>query len=202
MPFYPVEIDCAPAFGWQGGPNIDVLIKRLANRHEKRNKQSDYAEHTFNLPFQNILDDAYLAYIKNAFMAMGGPTDSFLAKDWGDYRATNEPLGLAPAGSTPVQLLKTYIFGTAAYSRPISKPLAASVVVYQGGVPKAVTASPLTGLLVPTTPWTEGAVLTGDFEFRVPVRFGEMSLPSTIDNRSGSRYVVNGSVSLVEVFGE
>lgn len=203
MTFYAVEIDACPAYGWQGGPNADVLIKMLKNRHEKRNKQGDLMQHMFNLSFQNIHDDAYLQYIKSAFMALGGPTDSFLTKDYGDFLATEESQGIAPSGSTPVQLVKTYSFqGVAFYSRPITKPLAASVVMRQAGVVKLGTVSPLTGLFTPTTPWSAGAELEADFEFRVPVRFGEMSLPSTIDNRAEGRYAVNGSVSLIEVFGE
>jgi uncharacterized protein (TIGR02217 family) len=203
MPFYAVEIDACPAFGWQGGPSANVIIKQLANRHEKRNKQGDLMQHSFNLPFQNIRDDAYLQYIKAAYMALGGPTDSFLTKDYGDFLAVEESQGVAPAGSTAVQLIKTYSFqGVVFYSRAITKPLAATVVMRQAGVTKAVTTDPLTGLFVPTTPWSEGAELEADFEFRVPVRFGDMMLPSTIDNRSGDDYIVNGSVSLIEVFGE
>lgn len=203
MTFYAVEIDACPAYGWQGGPNADVLIKTLANRHEKRNKQGDLMRHIFNLPFQNIRNDQYLQYIKSAYMALGGPTDSFLAKDYGDFLAIEESQGVAPSGSTPVQLVKTYSFqGVAFYTREITKPLSATVVMRQAGVVKAGTTDPLTGLFTPTTAWSAGAELEADFEFRVPVRFGEMSLPSTIDNRSGENYVVNGSVSLVEVFGE
>lgn len=203
MPFYPVEIDACPAFGWQGGPGTKVLIKELANGHEKRDKKWDLFKHTFNLPFNNIRDEAYLQYIKSAYMALGGPTDSFLTKDWGDYLAVEESQGLAPAGTTPVQLVKTYSFhGVAFYTRKITKPLAASVVMREGGVSKEGTTDPLTGLFTPDTAWSEGAELEADFEFRVPVRFEGDMLPSTIDNRSGDRYIVNGSVSLVEVFGE
>lgn len=200
--FYPVEIDACPAYGWQGGPSIDVLIKRLVSGREKRKPQQFVRLHTFVLPFQNIADDAYLQYIKSAFMALGGPTDSFLTKDWGDFLAVNEPLGVAPAGSTPVQLLRTYDFaGVVSHSRVIEKPVAGAVIS-QNGVPKAGTLDTLTGLFTPTTAWTGGAVLTWTGEFRVPVRFEQMSLPSTIDNRLGQRYATNGSVTLVEVIGE
>lgn len=203
MPFYPVEIDACPAYGWQGGPSANVIIKQLANRHEKRNKQGDLMQHTYNLPFQNIRDNEYLQYIKSAFMALGGPTDSFLTKDYGDFLAVEESQGVAPSGSTPVQLVKTYSFqGVAFYTREITKPLIASVVMRQSGVVKAGTTDPLTGLFTPSTAWTLGAELEADFEFRVPVRFGDMSLPSTIDSRNSNHAFVNGSVSLIEVFGE
>lgn len=200
--FYPVEIDACPAFGWQRGPFVDVLIKPLVSGREKRKPQSFLRKHTFMLPFMNIKNQAYLDYINNAFMALCGPTDSFLARDYLDHLAINEPLGVAPAASTPVQLVRVYTFGGASYTRPITKPVAADLVVRQNGVAKAVTVDTLTGLVTPTTAWTPGQTLTWTGEFRVPVRFDQMSLPSTIDNRSGESLISNGSVSLIEVYGE
>lgn len=199
--FYPVEIDACPAYGWQGGPSIDVLIKRLVSGREKRKPQSYIRLHSYILPFNNISDATYLDYVKSAFMVMGGPTDSFLVKDWGDFQANEEPLGVSPAGSTPVQLLRTYTFGAAAHSRTITKPVAGAVI-YENGIAKAGGLDTLTGLFTPTSPWTPAAVLTWTGEFRVPCRFDQMTLQSTIDNRVGEAYATNGSVTLVEVIGE
>ena len=199
--FYPEEMDICPAFGWQGGPSIDVLIKRLVSGREKRKPQSFVRLHSYVLPFQNVTDMDYLNYVKSAFMALGGPTDSFLVKDYSDFLAVNEPLGLAPAGSTPVQLLRTYSFGAASHSRTITKPLAGAVIS-QNGTPKAGTLDTLTGLFTPTTPWTPAAVLAWDGEFRVPVRFDQMTLMSTVDNKSGLEFIVNGSATLLEVIEE
>ena len=195
--FYPVEIDACPAYGWQGGPSRDVLIKRLVSGREKRKGQSHIRLHSYILPFQNIKDSEYLAYIKSAFMAMGGQEDSFLVKDYGDYLAVDQPLGVAPAGSTPVQLLRTYTFGAASHSRKITKPVAGAVIS-QNGVPKAGTLNTLTGMFTPDTAWTPAAILSWDGEFRVPCRFDQMSLQSTIDNRLGDGYATNGSVTLLE----
>lgn len=199
MTFYATEIDACPAYGWQGGPSIDVLIKRLVSGREKRKPQSFVRLHSYILPYQNITDSDHLEYIKSAYMALGGPTDSFLVKDYGDFLAIDEPLGIAPAGSTPVQLLRTYSFGSASHSRVIAHPLA-GFVVEENGIPKAGTFT--SGAFVPTSPWTPAAVLTWDGEFRVPVRFDQMTLTSTIDNRTGQHYAVNGSVTLIEVYGE
>jgi uncharacterized protein (TIGR02217 family) len=199
--FYPVELDTCPAYGWQRGPFVDVLIKPLVSGREKRKPQSFLRKHTFILSFAYITDQQYLDDINNAFMALCGPTDSFLAKDWMDYQADAQVIGLAPSGSTPVQLVRTYVFGGATYTRPITKPLA-NGVIRSNGVIKAGAIDPLTGLFTPTAPWTPGQTLTWTGEFRVPVRFDQMSLPSTIDNRSGDNLLANGSVSLIEVYGE
>ena len=203
MPFYPAEIDTCPAFGWQVSIAANVQIKTLSNRHEKRNRQGDLMQHIFSLPFLNIPSDEYLRYIKSAYMALGGPSDSFLANDYGDNEGSGESLGLAPAGATPVQLVKTYSFeGLASYTRRITKPVANSVIVYEAGTPKAGTVSATTGLFTPDSAWSEGAELTADYGFRVPVRFDEVVLPLTIDSRSGDGYRMNGTVTLREVFGE
>lgn len=199
--FHAVEFDACPAYGWQGGPTAFVLIKTLANRYEKRDRQGSLMQHSFTLPFQNIAGDEYLAYIKSAFMAMGGPTDSFLVKDYGDFQTDLEPLGITPAGSTPVQLLKSYTFGDASFTRPITKPVTGAII-YQNAIAKAGTLDTSTGLFTPTTNWTGSAVLTWSGEFRVPVRFNTFFLPATLDSRVGSQYAVNSSVELLEVFGE
>ena len=138
------------------------------------------------------------------FNACRGMTYGFLFEDRLDYKATAEALGVSPAGSTPVQLKKTYSAGGQDYVRTITRPR--SVTVYQdtgsGPVAKAGTFSATTGLFTPTTAWTAAAVLTWTGEFLVPVRFANDWLPFSLDNRRGADYAVNGSVDICEVFGE
>jgi uncharacterized protein (TIGR02217 family) len=195
-------LDIAPAYGWQGGPEFNTRIVTLKNGHERRNANWAQVRHRFTLPFQNIKNPDYLTRLKSVFLAVRGQTHSFLAKDWSDYQATGESLGVAPAGSAAVQLQKIATFGAATYTRTITKPKAGTVTVYQTGVAKAGTFDTATGLFTPTTAWTEGEPLTADFEFYVPVRFASDMLPMSIDNRSGRGYVMNGSTEVIEVFGE
>jgi len=198
--FYNVVLDLCPGYGWQGGPYFDTRIKALRNGHERRNANAAQVRHMYTLPFQNILEQAYLDRLKSMFLAMRGRAHSFKVLDRSDYQAISEPLGNAPAGSAAVQLYKVSTFGVASYTRTITKPK--TVAVYQGGVAKPGAFDPLTGLFTPTTAWTTGAVLTWTGEFYVPVRFDNDSLPMSIDNRTTSGYVLNGSVQLIEVFGE
>lgn len=209
MTFYAVELDIAPAYGWQAGPSGNTRIRALRNRHERRNSEASIAQHFFTLPFLNIRDSAYLEYLKSAHMAMYANLHSFLVKDFSDFRAVNESLGAAPGGTTAVQLVKTYVPDTwsllvPSRSRDITKPVAGTVI-YQSGVAKAGTLDTLTGLFTPSTAWTEGAPLTWTGEFRVPVRFNNDYMPMTIDNRiegDNGNYAMNGSVELIEVIGE
>ncbi len=198
--FYDFELDLCPGYGWQGGPSFNTRIKPLRNGHERRSVKASLARHMYTLPFQNILEQVYLDELKAAFLAARGSGHSFKVKDRSDYRAVNASLGNAPTGSAAVQLKKTSTFGVATYSRTITKPKA--VTVYQSGIAKPGTVNSLTGMFTPTTAWTAGLPLTWTGEFFVPVRFDNDSLPMSIDNRTSGGYVMNGSVQLIEVFGE
>ena len=201
------ELDLCPAYGWQGGPEFSTRIIALRNGHERRNANWDLMKHHFILPFQNITDANYLLYLKSVFLAARGQTESFLAKDWSDFEADGESLGVAPSGTTAVQLKKVATFGATTYNRTITKPVSTGLVVYQADgsgnpVAKAGTVDTTTGLFTPSTSWTAGRALTWDGEFRVPVRFASDILSMSIDNRAGAHYAMNGSVELIEVFGE
>ena len=199
--FHDVELDLCPAYGWMVTPQFNTRIHRLANGHERRNAQASLVRHMFTLPFQNITDEAYLTELKSFFMAMTGRLDAFKVKDYSDYLAVDESIGNAPADLVPVQLRKVSSIGAASYIRTITKPVSGAIIK-QAGVAKAGTLDTLTGLFTPSTAWTEGEPLTWTGEFRVPVRFDSDALPMTIDNRAGEQYAMNGSVSLIEVFGE
>lgn len=202
MTAYATELDICPAYGWQGGPELNTRIVSLRNGHERRNARWSQVRHRFVLPLQNVQNQAYLTDLKAAFLAMRGQLHSFLVKDYSDFEAVAASLGNAPAGSTPVQLQKVSTFGSASFEREITKPKAGTVTVYQAGVAKAGTVDTTTGWFTPSTAWSEGSALTADFEFYVPVRFASDLLPMTIDNRTGAEYVMNGAVELIEVFGE
>lgn len=207
MTFYAVELDICPAYGWQAGPSGSTRIRSLRNRHERRNAEASIAQHIFILPFLNIRDEVYLSYLKAAHMAMWAMKDSFLVKDWLDYQVVGQSLGSAPSGTTPVQLVKTYVPDTwtgivPSRTRDITKPVSGAVI-YQAGIPKSGVLSTTTGLFTPSTSWTEGQPLTWTGEFRVPVRFNNDYMPMSLDSRMGDGdAAVNGSVELIEVFGE
>lgn len=205
--FIDVELSIGPSFGWQGGPGAKVRVLTLRNQHERRNIEQDLPRHSFSLPFRKIRNTDYLAKLKNAFAVCHGPGHSFKVRDWSDYQATAEALGAAPSGTTAVQLARTYSFGTQTLVRPITKPDATSVGVYQntgsGPVAKPGTVDPLTGLFTPSTAWTAGAALTWTGRFFVPVRFVNETLPMSIPSNYGSEgFAIEGSVDLIEVFGE
>ena len=134
----------------------------------------------------------------NVWEAAEGPTYGFLFKDWNDYRFTNQSLGTAPAGSTPVQLVRTYTHGARTHSRPITRPRTSTLTIYPNGIAKACTVDATTGLVTPTTAWTEGLALTVTGEFDVPVRFASDEIEFVLPHRD----ICEVNVELEELVGE
>jgi uncharacterized protein (TIGR02217 family) len=185
-----------PAYTFQGGPSFSTRLVALANGREKRNQNWSRPRQVFKAPFQNIDEDAVFS-IRSAFYAARGMANGFLFKDWTDFQAKNAEIGLAPAGSAPVQLVKPYFtLGGQLYNRAIVKPKADGFVLKQAGVTKAGTLDTTTGLFTPSTAWTTSAILTWSGEFYVPVRFDQDDLPFTLDNPGR----LNGDVALIELF--
>jgi uncharacterized protein (TIGR02217 family) len=196
--FIEAQFDPCPGYTFSSSPRWSTRIVSLTNGDESRNGNWRRALRSFKAPLFNVKQDVADA-VWACFYATRGPLYGFRFKDWADFRADRTTLGLAPAGTASVQLSKYYAFGPTGYNRPIYKPVAGTVTVYQDSVAKAGSLDPTTGLFTPTTAWTEGAVLTWSGEFDVPVRFETDELPLTIDSASEGDYIYNGEVSLVEI---
>jgi uncharacterized protein (TIGR02217 family) len=188
-------LDACPAYTFSGGPTFSTRVNTLANGREYRNQSWVNPRHQFSAPFLNI-DQEVFESIKAAFYVAKGQAYAFRFKDWTDYRATDAPLGVSPAGSTPVQLLKQYQTQAEGYARKIVKPVASTVQVRANGTLVAGSVDDTTGLFTPSGAWAVGATLTWSGEFDVPVRFNTDQLPFTLDNPNA----LNGDVALLEVF--
>lgn len=199
--FHDFEIDACPAFGWTGGPTASVRIIALSNRHERRNRRGLLMQHVYTLPFQNIPSADYLEEIKAAYMVFGGPADSFLCRDYWDHEVVQSPIGTGDGSTDTFQLTKRYTAGSAFYDRIITKPVA--VTAFVDGVEASSTFDATTGMLTLGDAPEEDAPITWSGEFRVPVRFNDFQLTPSIDDRFGAGdFAMNGSCSLIEVFGE
>lgn len=158
------------ALGFQGGPQYVTQRVPMQNGYERRNALRSRPKYRYTAPYENRgLDDH--ALIIAAFNACQGSAFGFRFKDFAEFQCFREPQGVAPASSTPVQLIKQYPFGTASNARIIRKPVAGTLVFYEENAVKAGTIDTTTGIFTPTTPWTPGANLFASFEFDVPVIF-------------------------------
>lgn len=200
--FIDAELDICPAFGWQGGPTFNTRVITTQSWMERRNANNIECRHIYSLPIQNIIDDDYLTLLKQVFLACRGQLHSFLVKDYADFEANAETFGEGDGTTVAFQLSKTSTFGPASYVRIITKPKADAVITVNGAV-TAASINVLTGVVTFSSAPAAGSILRWSGEFRVPVRFNSDILNTTIDNKSNQgSFLINGSVDLIEVFGE
>lgn len=186
------------AYGFEGRKTYQTRVHELRSGQESRNADRSNARWTFSALFEMVIPEDY-ALVVAAFDAVRGSNDSFRFQNPLDYTVTGQSLGVAPSGTTAVQLVKSSgTFGGVTRSKNITKPVAGTVTVYQSGIAKAGTFSTTTGLFTPDTAWTLDAPLTADFDWDVPVRFMADELPATYDNWRA----INVPIELIEVLSE
>lgn len=201
MTFYAIQIEQCPGFGWQGGPEFDTLIRQLENGRNRRRPKRYVAIHHYLAPMNNIPVTAARS-IKQVFMAMLGSAHTFLFWDDLDNEAVAEPLGTGDGVTTSFQLKMTYDPGGGATNeRDITKP-DDDVVAYVNGVPAAGTYSSTTGIFTFTVAPANGTALTWSGHFYICVRFNRDDLPFSIDNKSGTVFITNGTLELIEELNE
>lgn len=183
MAFHDERFPTDVSFGSLGGPERRTDIVTLANGHEERNTPWAHSRRQYDAGIGlRSLDD--LGRIVAFFEARRGPLHAFRWKDWTDYRSClasatphfkDQRIGTGDGSSVTFALSKLYGTGAAAYMRPITKPVAGSVLVGAGERElQEVTdfeVDVATGIITLTNPPAEGAAVSAGFEFDVPVRF-------------------------------
>lgn len=166
------------AYGFQIGPQVNVEVVPKRNGHERRSRNDSDFLWRGSAPMRGLNLQEY-DEVFGAYLACWGPWRGFRFKNHVDFAVANQPLGLAPAASAAVQLVRTYqLFGGQAHTRNIKKPVAGTLVLRESGIAKPVNLDATTGLVTPVDSWTEGAPLTADFEYDIPMRFVDTWLPS------------------------
>lgn len=159
------------ASGFIGGPEWRTDVQTLASGREMRNKLWKFPKHHYRANVGAFIPSDILE-LRSMFYACAGQWGAFRFRDLVDYNATQEALAVAVGTVTPVQLVKTYVFGGQHAVRNIQAPVAGSVVVYdQDGVtPIAGTYDATTGIFTPSANWPHAyAAWSGQFD--VWVRF-------------------------------
>jgi len=183
MSFHEVRFPANLSFGALGGPERRTEIVTLSNGFEERNTPWAHSRRRFDagMGLRSLEDvEAVVAF----FEARQGQLHGFRWKDWSDYRSASpsreitgddQVLGMGDETQTEFQLIKIYRSGTVSYERPISKPVAGTVLVAISGEPQVVdedyTLDVETGIVTFTHPPDFQAEITAGFEFDVPVRF-------------------------------
>lgn len=108
--------------------------------------------------------------------ACGGRYNTFKFRHWSDYIATGSAIATGDGTTVAFQLYRTYTAGAVTRTRKITRPVQGSVVAYVAGVPTAVTVNEGTGVITFGSAPANGAAITADFQFDIPVRFGDDEL--------------------------
>lgn len=183
MAFHEVRFPADLSFGSVGGPQRRTDIVQLTSGFEERNTPWAHSRRSYDagLGLRSLDDvEALIAF----FEARGGQLHAFRWKDWADYKSSIPSRSIAPGdqiiavgdGATrSFQLTKTYRSGGQSYARPITKPVAGTVVTAVQDVQQFegvdFTINLETGIVTFVEAPIEGVEISAGFEFDVPVRF-------------------------------
>jgi len=198
--------------GAQGGPQFATVIQEAVSGQEQRVKvwAKCRAKYEIGYSVMNSADPVgnYRAVLA-LFYAHAGRLRPFRFKDWGDFEASNTLFGTGTGSDTVFQLSKTYdpseillgAIGSYFYTREIYLLAGTAPVIRVNGVTQTLTTHytiSATGLVTFVTAPANGAVLTWDGQFDIPVRFDIDYLPVVMNVNSIADI---GSISLREVIG-
>jgi len=183
MAFHEVRFPADLSFGSIGGPERRTDIVTLTSGFEERNTPWAHSRRRYDAGLGlRSLDD--MASLIDFFEARQGQLFGFRWKDWADYKSCapsqdvssdNQEIGVGDGSTVAFQLVKVYQSGEASYTRPITKPVAGTVVVRVAGVEFVegvqFTVDETSGVITFDQAPVGGAVITAGFAFDVPVRF-------------------------------
>ena len=191
MNFHEVRLPARLAFGSTGGVERRTEIVTLASGHERRSTPWMHGRRRWLIGGGvRSLED--LADLTAFFEARRGRLYGFRLRDFADWRASDEPIGVGDGTRTMFQLSKGY----GDYRREISKPVAGTVQVTVAGVGRQATVDAASGTVTLASAPAVGASVTASFEFDVPVRFDSDRLDVTLESFEAGRVV---AAPLVEV---
>ncbi|MEM7546680.1 MAG: DUF2460 domain-containing protein [Pseudomonadota bacterium] len=183
MSFHEVLFPADLSFGSSGGPERRTEVISLGSGFEERNTTWAHSRRRYDAGLGlRHLDDVHevIAFFEGRLGMLHG----FRWKDWADFKSCapsrdvsplDQLIGIGDGAQSLFQLQKTYASGPAEYARPVSKPVAGSVVVAVNGTPLSAgadfTVDPVTGVVAFATPPGVGEEVAAGFDYHVPVRF-------------------------------
>ncbi|MFN3727527.1 MAG: DUF2460 domain-containing protein [Allosphingosinicella sp.] len=170
------------SYGASGGPGYSTTVVTTVSGHERRNANWAAARGKWNVA-HGLKKREQVAALIAFFRARKGRAYGFRFKDWTDYQAFAQVLGVGDGANKTFQLVKHYASGGEIDTRLIAKPVTGTVKIYRDGVEAVTgwTVNTATGLVTFTTAPTSGVQVTADFEFDVPVRFDSDQMDITIE---------------------
>lgn len=197
MGFAEVQFPPDISYGSSGGPEFTTDIVVSANGYEQRNVCWSQARARYNVA-KGVKTQSQLASLIAFFRARKGRAYGFRFKDWLDFSASGEILGIGDGAQVAFALVKRYISGGVEDTRRISKPVSGSVRIYTNGTLQTtgVSVDYASGMVTFASAPAAAVTITADFEFDVPVRFDTDRLAATLDSYGTQSWL---DIPLVEV---
>jgi len=195
--FHEVQFPPDISYGASGGPGYSTTVVTTVSGHERRNANWADARGKWNVAHGLKKRDQVAALIA-FFRARKGRAYGFRFKDWTDYQAFAQVLGVGDGANKTFQLVRHYASGGAVETRVIAKPVPGSVKIYRDGVGAVSgwSVNTATGLVTFTTAPASGVQVTADFEFDVPVRFDSDQMDLRLETYQLGSW---GQISVLEI---
>ena len=169
------------AYGSAGGPEYSTDVVASQGGWEQRNANWANARCRFNVA-SGVKTKEQLTELIAFFRICQGRATAFRFRDWSDF-ATEGLVGTGDGGQTEFRLSKRYALNGVTSLRPITHPLAETLVVSVNGVVKSSGFTLLSGgVLHFNQPPANGAVVSAAFEFDVWVRFNTDRLSNLLQS--------------------
>ena len=175
-------------------PRFQTSVITLGRGGEQRNADWPQQRLKFDVSY-GIQDEQDYHLVRDFFYARLGRARGFLFKDWSDYSAKHQLLGIGDGVKTKFQLVKYYT-SVVSYQRKIIAPITGTVKTYVNGVLTSSSLNALTGEVTFGIAPPSSTSITADFEFDVPVRFDTDEFPIEIHIFDAASI---GSLEIVEL---
>jgi uncharacterized protein (TIGR02217 family) len=180
-----------------GGPLFQTTILSGLSGVEQRNVDWALRRAQYTIGY-GLQDNGNWQIVRDFFIAQRGRAYAFLFKDWSDYFATNQTLGLGNGTATDFQLIKVYSNTSGrTYTRNITQPKTGTIAITLNGVSSSAWSLQPGGVIrFAAAPGSGVVVMATYFEFFVPVRFDQDNLPVAM--QTGQAGAIS-AIKLVEV---
>lgn len=192
------------SYGAVGGPQFFTTISTTQDKTEFRSANWSSPRMQYSVQY-GLKNKQQIQNLVSFFYIVQGCSYVFRYKDWLDFSASNQALGVGDGEVTAFQIIKTYCVGNAnspnymSYIRQITKPVSGTVTVKQNGIEvddTQYTIDYTTGIITFIQPPAPNDAISADFQFHVPVRFASDVLQASMD---ADNFYNSKEITLIEV---
>ena len=186
------------SYGSVGGPTFSTNISELTNGIEQRKINWSYPRCRYNIIY-GAKSYSQIAAVVNFFYAHKGRALPFRFKDWADYKATKQNLGVGDGKTSSFRIVKNYKAGSNSFTRIITRPVEGSIKIYLDDELQQIELYSVdfkNGSIIFNRPPIDNKVVYADFEFDVLVRFDTDFLECSLDKRGTYGFT---TIPLIEV---